>query len=587
MAQQAGERALIVGTGDLQRHTEAVAVAARRHAGVAWAPVSAKFDIDPLAQAIAEVAVSADAELRETWEELAAATIPVMPADTPGPAGLAGAAHTDIDAAARRHQALLSSEAAVPPLREQLDSATQRGNALHKELDNARAHASTLEAERALSESKLATLKTTLDSARGEFETLRTERDAQVAELRSTLDSAHTNLAQLHAERDAEVAELRQELSSHRQSIRRLREKLAADIALKQSIQRESDRRLLRLHQVQAELEHYFEAHQVLARVDGVRRTALERIEIGTIDFGAAQLTQPYRHIDITLAEVAYGSRRLQRIDSRFVQHHGRPGLLIFAPVSGATPLSAWTPTGQENGRPFMLLIPSDPASVATLSALGTSDWGFVVDLTEQLSRACADERAAIRDAWHPLALRMLGELRHMPPRLRYDGVVPVQAEAGNRQEITARFEQVLAGDRAATGLLLQWRPDCPSGEAALHLQALPADDHRPRVLDAWPLGDDGRWAAAMPLPLGPGLDSVQVRHAWDGLTDADRAGIVSLLDALPAAIRARRDDELPPGWPRARLQVAAAKLASAARRARAGAKWRQWLRAAKRRLPL
>jgi hypothetical protein len=382
--------------------------------------------------------------------------------------------------------------------------------------------------------------------------------------------------------------ELVGELDDARQQLQRTRAELSRARGAAQDAQAEGERLLLRLHQVQGELEHYFVAHQALVDDAGRGPAAIASLDIEQLVFGAERTQPPHRQVDVALVKVAYGARQIDRIDLRLLNHHGRPGLLFFGGGGVAPPLSAWQASGQEGERPYWLLIPSEPAGRQALAHLGTTDWGLLVDVVHRLERALRDTLPELRDRWLATALRLQAELRELSARFRYDAVTVTADDTVPPGALHLAFSQVLAGDHAQSRVDLHWWPSPAPGQAgggaAISLLADPDPTRRP-LLGLWPIDDDGRWAAALPLPVGTGLARDHKRRAWAGFAPADRETILSLLDALPAAVRAMPDTAMAPGLSRAALDAAAQSLIRDARRsARQSALWRA-ARAVKRRL--
>jgi hypothetical protein len=85
--------------------------------------------------------------------------------------------------------------------------------------------------------------------------------------------------------------------------------------------------------------------------------------------FPHVKLFREERELTVMLRSVQSAARQVPDATVRLVEHHGHPGLAVFAPP-GAEPLfAAWQESGREANRSYMLLVPSG-APVTTTALL-------------------------------------------------------------------------------------------------------------------------------------------------------------------------------------------------------------------------
>ena len=352
--------------------------------------------------------------------------------------------------------------------------------------------------------------------------------------------------------------------------------------------QGENGRLLLRLHQVHAELEHYYRECESLEAGSSGPGAAGAQLEVEQCSFGAEQPRPPHRQLDVALHRVSQGQRSFDRMDVRLVHHLGCPGLLFFGAAGMAPPLSAWTESGQEGGRPFMLLIPAAPVARELLSRMGAADWGLVLDVVGRLERELRDGDTALRERWLAVAQRLLVELRHMPDRYRYDAVSVRPLQAEDAPAVVVTFQNVFAGDRTLEQVRLHWwMRDAPAADGLQASVVLLGDpgSAAPPLLDGWPVDESGHWSEKFAVPVGPQVDNGVKRRHWAGFSLRDRDILLALLDALSAVARVIADADVPARVTRTGLEAAARGLLRDARRSALGSPARRLAQALRRRL--
>lgn len=342
------------------------------------------------------------------------------------------------------------------------------------------------------------------------------------------------------AESTAELAALRAELAALRD---------------------ENDQLLLQLHEVQEELE---DEHRRLGP-----RPAAGSSHQGLS--GSAHLLDMHehgvhRHLQYLIKLPCAADDGVAKLHVRLLDHVGRPGLGLLAKRSGELPLSAWQATGQEEGREFMLLVPTDEQGQALLRSLGRSDWQRVNDVARLILDQVCKDGWAFGSHWQATAARLCRQLADLPPRWRCDELVVSRPEGGAAAELDVVFGGVSYANRGFDAVRLRWRlaegaADGPS------LRWLRPDIAGDLPLGGWPTDERGDLAPAMALPVGSD-GSVRVkRQRWAAMTAADRDLVLALLEALPAAADRAPAEALPPGITPASLRREASSLQEESRR--------------------
>jgi hypothetical protein len=394
-------------------------------------------------------------------------------------------------------------------------------------------------------------LRTELDEARADHERdaaqlqlLRQECDLLLSQLHTVQQQLETQFLQSReqANRASEAAEQfaqsEQRLATERATAEHARAALQQQLAQALAgAERNQERSAAHERQRAAELARVQEAlhrHKDLAR----REARPPALEAGEFVPSAQRTEPPYRELTFTLRDLRLFDHAIDALDARLVEHHGHPGLVLLdGPAPGAG-LGAWAESGQDRGRPYMLLVPSDAPARRALALLGTHDWLLVRGIVAAAEEALAGAADSGTTLWRQVARRLLAELDDLPPRLRYDRleVEPEGDVQGASLVYRVRFGHLLHGTRYRDALSLRWRPGVPqAGEAPISLLG-PADAGEAPALAGWPPGESGGWATEWPLPLGAGLDAAERRSRWRALPASDQALVLALLDALPAA---------------------------------------------------
>jgi hypothetical protein len=289
----------------------------------------------------------------------------------------------------------------------------------------------------------------------------------------------------------------------------------------------ENDLLLLQLHQVQEELEYFILENRHLKREiltrDSYRH---ELLYIQELRIGSFSDTPSHRHVDFTLDQIQIGDREFPSLHLRIVEHNGHPGFLIFLGESPKEPpFYHWKPSGEEDGQPYMLIIPQDEPGRKFLIASTSSDILLVRESVRFFALkldATTDQGSAFeKKDWIRISRRFLELTDDIPARLHYDDV-----SASYRDQIY-QFSLTNAWT-VAKGLVpnleISWNkniieitiPNCfkPNFEKCL--------------CDTIDMG------AKLLIDLNPKGNWTLQRAFWQGLTSNDRQFLLCLLTEMP-----------------------------------------------------
>jgi hypothetical protein len=515
-------RCLLIDTEEAARLPAAMHALLTEHLGATWTQVdndSTPTDTDPLALALGVVA-SREFRLAQTLHaQLRASCAPLAGDD---PADLM-AERPALGAAVQRWRTVIADAAARNRVERDLVRARQDAAEAKQESDRllVQLHKTQEELESLLLKDRADPLETSTDGTEVlRAAQARAEPLGQDAAMASRRD----------AERDGELQAARVEVDLLQQQ----------------------------LHTVQEELEHHYLALQAMEASPAATVQPSEGTEVraARIEIGEAVRGAPYQHLGFELQQVQTRYGNLPRLSVRLVEHHGRPGL-VFVDNGQGLPLGAWQPSGTENGRALMALLPADDPCRERLMRLAPGDWRRVVGLVALLRGTLARSDHPQAKHWHAVAARLQRQLAQLPPRLRYSRLQVQRTASADALALT--FEDIVFGDETRDDLHLVWRP----GAAPL-LQA-PAEPAAP-PLAGWPVDGDGRAAAHWTVPVGADLMPPDKRRHWAALSADDREFVLGILDALPAGADQAADDAIPSGKTRQQLTAAAHALHREAR---------------------
>jgi hypothetical protein len=284
----------------------------------------------------------------------------------------------------------------------------------------------------------------------------------------------------------------------------------------------ENDLLLLQLHQVQEELEHYFLENRKLSKHTANKAASLGHpvLTAEAVKIATSGGSDEHRHIDFCLEEASLNDRYLGRLDLRLVEHHGRPGLLMFGQQN--PPLHHWVISGEEDGNPFMLIVPQDKAGCEYLKAATTSDL-FILQGAISLLMKALNSSEQNQETWRWLRVTeaFLDRCRELPSRLHYDDVQP-------RPEDSESFHFRVVGasvpGRYLPEFCFVWR----GHSLAMELSS----SHQP-PMTCWPLDEHGRPVREMVWDLSRHL-AKSATNLSASATATDKLFLWNLLEELP-----------------------------------------------------
>lgn len=511
----------------------------------------------PAALPLARLTVAHDALLQQLWEELSACCRPLSSAEPeldPLPsfdqlAGMLGqqvAARRDLAQQSQQQQRL---EAAHRALQEEIELTRLQQRQAHEELEqtltqldasNARLEqTTTAHASEAAREARARRdLEESLHRARAEIEQARTDRQALAERHAGEVEELHRRLlaARGQGEEQARVADgLRREADTLQARLADSEQQRLEILRQLRQAQQESQERGAQLEEANLRSERL--ADQLDAALAGLESAstagpadAATAVQLTGIELLDVRDEGPHRELSFSLQGWLCPTGTLDDVGVRLVEHQGHPGLVFFPAADGRPALTQWQPTGTENGRPFMILLPADRRPDAPLMQMAPADWRSVVGLATLLARELrTDEGAHLHPHWRDISARLCLELAALPPRLRYAALRSTVTDQG----LDIHLEDLVFGTRSWERWRLEWRAARRAGAGGALVWCLPEGTTAP--LASWPCQEDGRYCAEHLLPLGPGIDTSTTRTWLEGLPGLDRDLLTALFDTLPA----------------------------------------------------
>jgi Methyltransferase domain len=235
-------------------------------------------------------------------------------------------------------------------------------------------------------------------------------------------------LEQVAGERGAEIERLNGELA-------RLNEEAGAKtshLAHLEQVAGERDAQIERLNVELSEksevLNRYIQESAQMARMiieaqenrDEWRRMSVTA-EVEEVIPGSRHEVGEHQHINYTLRGITHLGRKFSRLDVRIVQHHGKPGLVIMEPIQEERPFYEWECHGEENGRGYMIIIPSEKNGKNRLARATTNDLLLTKDVVTYIQKdLLKNER---NQKWNEVCTEFLIGIDNIPQRLHYDDV--------------------------------------------------------------------------------------------------------------------------------------------------------------------
>jgi len=297
---------------------------------------------------------------------------------------------------------------------------------------------------------------------------------------------------------------------------------------LKKAIE-ENELLLLQLHQVQEELEHYFlEVRRVEQAFKESSTGSQATLKVDAIEVGDREEKAPHRHINFVLREATQFQRSFSKLNLRLVEHHGKPGIVVFGNDQNTTQsLSHWQQHGDEAGRGFMLLVPADKIGKDFLVAATASDLLLVREAVALLAVKIKCHNANLLSThWERVALRFIEALNDLPERLHYDALIARSNGAGSQEEYSFEVTNAWLGGRLINSLSFVWSPQ--TGEIKIYCS------HHAPPLSSWPLNADMSTVREWAVKFLESPRKSENRELWKGLTVLDRFLLEKIVAELP-----------------------------------------------------
>jgi hypothetical protein len=251
--------------------------------------------------------------------------------------------------------------------------------------------------------SRLTEEAVTKEFQRGQLEQTVAEKAAEVERLtaeialineESNARAYHTmHLEQVAGERGAEVERISLELCKISETLDRYIQE-SAQMA-RMIIEAQDERNSWRKMSVTAEIEEV---------IPGPRH------EVGE-----------HQHINYTLLGITHLGRKFSQIDVRIVEHRGNPGVAIMEPVAGERPFYAWERHGEECGRGFILIIPTEKKGREWLVRATTNDLLLTKDIVNYIQKDLLQKESDQK--WCKICTEVQLGIDNIPMRLHYDNV--------------------------------------------------------------------------------------------------------------------------------------------------------------------
>jgi hypothetical protein len=252
---------------------------------------------------------------------------------------------------------------------------------------------------------------------------------ARVNEVTEAKTSHILHIEQVSAERGAEIERLNQEID-------RLYKECGAktsEVTRQEQVTAEQSAEIERLHVELSEksvmLDRYiYESAQMAIIImeaqderDEWRRMSVTA-EIEEVIRGTAHETGEHQHINYTLRGITHLGRKFSSLDVRIIEHRGNPGIVIFEPLVEERVIYAWERHGEENGRPFMIIIPSKIKNKEWLVRATTNDLLLIKDIIYYTNKKY--EQEGRNGKWSIVFNELKSQINNLDFRLHYDDVI-------------------------------------------------------------------------------------------------------------------------------------------------------------------
>lgn len=281
---------------------------------------------------------------------------------------------------------------------------------------------------------------------------------------------------------------------------------------------------LAQLQQVQEEIEHYFHENRRLRRRVLAGGEAESLLQAESLTLGSIETTPPHLHINYSLERARFAARDLGRVRLRLVEHHGRPGLVVFRRDGEEPPLGLWRVTGEEEGDTFQLVVPQDILAEDYIAHAPADDLVFLREAARMLAAHLAERDEPGRHAtWRRTAQLFVDHLHDKIRRLTFGAVTCTESAETNRFDFS--ITPALLGHHTWASLAGSWKP----GTLVLRLAA----DGTP-PLSSWPRDATGQLIEEVEVRPGVKPEASERRVFWRSFTARDRLLLDALADSLP-----------------------------------------------------
>jgi hypothetical protein len=161
-----------------------------------------------------------------------------------------------------------------------------------------------------------------------------------------------------------------------------------------------------------AKLTSIYLAQKLQADASLIRNAGLA-IEYQSMSRGISHEISDHQHINYRFDQVTLGERMWEKLNVRLLEHHGKPGILIFENcISELKPLEKWIPSGTENGLEFMLFIPDDKNGKKSLKRISRRDATLLFELSLMIHLENTQSAPDGYSKWVSISEKLLAKLR-------------------------------------------------------------------------------------------------------------------------------------------------------------------------------
>ena len=146
-------------------------------------------------------------------------------------------------------------------------------------------------------------------------------------------------------------------------------------------------------------------------------------LEIENVIMGSRHEDGEHTHINFNLQGIRYLGRKISKLDVRLVEHKGNPGIVIFESDHKERVFNSWIKSGEENGKVFMLVIPSEKKGQDWLVQATSNDLLLIIDMVKYIRKEILKTPKSGKIYWDNVSTSFLYKISSIPKRLHYDSV--------------------------------------------------------------------------------------------------------------------------------------------------------------------